>query len=245
MNPSKSGLSTAAKTGVVVVLVVLVLGVAYASSSLLKGGATSSYTAPSCAGSGAHGQTIGLLTLFACFSQMQISATLNTMSQPEGNFQQQAYAYNVLGTATWNSTPHMRVEFTIVGSGDDVVAWFNSTGGVDRFDIIGQKNYSGPGAPILAQSYTSAFGVIPAISNNATLLSMLSQSTENATMIGSTQLNVTTYHLPVPTPEYKSITAKYAAIPGTNLKILVYLDQKATDGTETIIQVQSVTKGAG
>jgi hypothetical protein len=242
MNPSKSGLSSAAKTGIVVVLVVLVLGVAYVSPSLLKGGTSSSAQSEVCSGSAGGSQNIGLLTLFRCFSQMQMQASLNTLNQPGGNFQSQTLAYVVLGTATLNSTPHTKVEFTVVGSGNDVVAWFNSTGGIDRLDVIGQRNYTGPGAPILAQSYTAGFGLIPVISNNATLLSMLSQTTENTTSIGPTMLNVTTYHLPVPTSVYKSITAKYATIPGTNLRLVVYLDQKTRDGTETTIQVQSVTR---
>jgi hypothetical protein len=246
MNRSKIGLSSGAKAGVVVVVVLVVLGGAYFAPSMLTGSGThttSSQSAMSCAGE--DGQAIGLLLLFACFSQMQMQTVLNTSGQPDGSVQVSNFAYLVLGTATENGAPHTKVEFSQPGSGSSgiVVAWFNSTGTVDRWDnVAGGRNYTGPGAAILAQSYTVGFGLIPAITNNATLLSMLSKTTANTTRIGPTQLDVTTYHLAAPTSLYKSITVQYATIPGTNLRLVVYLDEKTISGIETTIQITSLTK---
>ena len=246
MNPSKSGLSSAAKTGIVVVVVVLVLGGAYLAPSLSKGSAaqSSSHTLASCSSASGGNQTVGLPLLFACFSQMQVLETSNT-SPIGGGVSRQNVAYTVLGTASFNSSQHTKVKFSSVGSGstNDVIAWFNSAGVIDRLDVIqAGKNYTGPGAPFFALTYTGVFGLIPQLSNNATLLSMLSKTSQNTTSIGSTQLDVTTYHLVVPTSQIKSVTLKLATIPGTNQSFAVYLDEKAPDGSENTFQVMSVTK---
>jgi hypothetical protein len=246
MNLSKSGLSSAAKTGVIVVIVILVLGGAYLAPSMLKGGGTSttsSQSGASCLSTAGANQPIGLLSLFACFSQMQMDTIVDTQGQPGGTVERMTVAYLVLGTATENSTPHTKVEFSEPGSGgSNVIAYFNSTGVVDRIDIVGGKNYSGPGATILAQTYTTAFGLIPVITNNATLTSMLSKTSENTTSVGPTQLDVTTYHLTAPQAPYKSIIAQYATIPGTNVRFVIYLDEKTTDLTDTTVHVTSITK---
>ncbi len=191
---------------------------------------------------GAGGQNIGLLTLFNCFSQMQMQDTLNTMAQPDGSIQRQTVSYVVLGKAQFNLTQHTKVEFSQAGVGNSVVAWFNPSGVVDRLDVLGGSNYTGPGAAILAQTYTTAFGLLTTISNNATLLSMLSKSSESTMTIGPTQLDATTYQLPVPTPPYKTITVKYVTIPGTYQRLAVYLDEKTTNGAETTVEVLSITK---
>lgn len=244
MNSSKRGLSSAAKMGIVVALVVLVLGGAYLGPSLSKGGGqNSSQTVVTCSSQSGGNQTIELPLLFACFSQMQVQNSMNTGPNQGGVVTQEDLAYLVLGTATFNSTQHTKVEFSQVGVGDNVIAWYNPAGKIDRLDDLrGGKNYTGPGAPYFALTYTAGFGLIPQITNNATLLSMLSKTSENMTSIGATQLDVTTYHLVVPTHQIKSLTVKYAAIPGTNVRFAVYLDQKSTDGSETTIQVLSVTK---
>jgi hypothetical protein len=248
MSPSRNGLSGAAKAGAVVLLIVLVLGGAYFAPSLMRGGnatATSSGNGAACSGSDGGNQTVSLLALFACFSQMQLQVTSNTVALPDGSIQQQTIAYRVLGTASFNSTQHTKVEFSQVGglSSDDVIAWFNSRGVIDRLDVLqGRQNYTGPGAPFFAAIYTSGFGTIPALTNNATLLSMLSKTSENTTSLGPTELDVATYHLAGPTSQFKSVTMQIATIPGTSVRFAVYIDQKATDGSETTIQVQSVTK---
>jgi hypothetical protein len=244
MNPSKSGLSSAGKTGIVVALVLVVLGAAYLAPSMLTGGGTnttSSQPAGSSANPGSSTQAIGILSLFGSFSQMQLQNTFN--SQANGP-QQRSVAYLVLGKASLNSTLHTKVEFSTVGAGHNVVVWFNSTGGIDRVDVLGDRNYTGSGAYLLpmAQTYVTAFGAIPTITNNATLLSMLSKTSENTTSIGPTQLDVVTYHLAVPTPPYTSITVKYATIPGTNERLAVYLNETTTDGSETTVQITSLTR---
>src|SRR4029077_10732329 len=106
------------------------------------------------------------------------------------------------------------------------------------------RNYTGCCAYALPAitTYLSAFGLIPASAANATLISMLSQTSENMTTIGPSQMDVVTYHLVVPTHPYKSVTAKFATIPGTSTRFLVYFDEKLTDGSETTLQILSITK---
>jgi hypothetical protein len=239
MNPSASGLSSAGKTGVVVVVVIIVLGGAYFAPSLLTGTkSTSSLSAPTCSGTAAGSQVVSLPLLFACFSQMQVQeGTIQNGANAE-----QTLAYLVLGPAVYNSTQYNKVEFSKIGIGDNVIAWYDSTGSIYRLDIIGGRNYTGPGARYFAQLYTTGFGLISQMSNNASLLSSLSKTSENTTSIGPTQLDVTTYHLAVPTHPVKSLTVKLAAIPGTNLKFVVYMDELYTDGSETTILVSSVTR---
>ena len=248
MNPSKSGLSTMAGTGIVVVLIVLVLGGVYLAPSLLKGGSisTSTISSQTCVSNSNIGsnQTFGLVSLFGCFSQMQIQDTL--LDQGQGMVgavpQQLTFSYHVLGQAPFGSTQDIKVDFSQLGGNHEVVAWFSPGGIVDRLDIIGDRNYTGPGAAIFAQTFTSAFSAITTVTNNATLLSSLSKTSQNATSIGPTRLDVTTYHLAVPAPPYKSITAKYATIPGTYQRLAVYLDEKMTDGTEKTFQILSLAK---
>ncbi len=244
MNPSKSGLSTAGKTGIVVIVILVVLGAAYFAPSLMTNKGTQSTSTQSGGSSspGSGNQTFGLLTLFGHFSQMQIVVKSSVSEGGEPVVTQQSYAYQVLGRGTLNSTQYTKVEFSQPGPTDKVVAWFNPNGGIDRLDILGQSNYTGPGAALLSQVYTTAFGGIPLFTNNATLLSLLTKTSENTTSIGPTQLDVVTYHLAVPTHPYKSIVAEYATIPGTNQRFVVYVDERMTDGTETVLQVTSITQ---
>jgi hypothetical protein len=113
---------------------------------------------------------------------------------------------------------------------------------VNRVDVVGVRNYTGSGAYFLAQAYTSAYGLIPEISDNATLLSLLSKTSETTTSIGPTTMNVTTYSLAAPTGVYTSLTVKYATIPGTNVQLAVYVSEETTDGSTSTIQVTSLTK---
>jgi hypothetical protein len=242
MNPTTRGLSTAAKTGVVVVLIVIVLGGAYLAPSLSKGTSTTALSCGSGSNAGGGNQTLTLLSLFGCFSQMQLQITIS--DQAGAIPQQEIMSYRVLGQASFNSTQHTKVDFSQTGAANhEVVAWFNPGGVVDRLDILGGgRNYTGPGAAIFAQTYTTAFSIVTDTSNNATLLSLLSKTTENTTSIGGTQLNAATYHLAVPSPPFKTITAEYATIPGTHQRLAVYLDEKMTDGTRKTFQVLSLTK---
>ena len=228
-----------------VVVVIIVLAGIYFATTSLKGNQSTTIQGigrTSTFGSGGGDQTSGLLQLFGYFSQMQVQETSNTLALQDGRYDQQTVSYLVLGTGQWNSAAHLRVEFSTAGVGNNVVAWFNSSGGVDRLDILGQRNYSGPLATIEAQNYVSAFSQIQTITNNATLLSILSMTTENMTSIWPTTMDVVTYHLAAPRAPYKSITAQYATVPGTNEKIAVFLYEKATDGTEITMRVLSITR---
>ena len=242
MNPSRRGLSGAAKGGIVVILVLVVLAGAYFAPSALSGGSgTTTLSTVTSTASGS--QEFGLLSLFGYFSQMQVQTILNTATLPDGSLQKSTMSYLVLGKGTFDSVLYTKVEFSQLGAGNsNVIAWFNSTGVVNRLDIIGGRNYSGPGAAILAQTYTIAFGLIPVITNNSTLLSMLAKVSQNTTSIGPTKLDVSYYQLAAPTPLYKTVNVGYATVPGTNQRFVVYLYEKTLDGAETTVQVMSVTK---
>src|SRR5438477_2504052 len=185
MNPAKAGLSTGGKTGVVVVLIVVVLAAAYLAPP--KSGpnttdSTSSQPSGSAPSSGASTPAVGLLPLFGAFSQMQMQESVVDNSQggvgavPQGV----TVSYLVLGTAKLNSTSYTKVEFSQAGVPSNVIAWVNPKGGIDRLDVLGGKNYTGSGVPTLPMvaTYLSAFGLLPSLAGNATLISMLSKTSE-------------------------------------------------------------------
>jgi len=261
MNPARAGLSTGGKSAVVLVLIVIVLGATYLAPkpSGTTSSSTSSQLTVSAPSSGANTQAVGLLPLFGNFSQMQLQESAVDASQGGvGPIPQTVtVSYLVLGKATLSSTTRtvssttrvdfvqdLKVQFSQAGVISNVIAWINQNGGVDRVDILGSRNYTGSGAYTLpaVTTYLSAFGLISALAGNATLISMLSKTSENMNAIGPTQLDVATYHLVVPTQPYKSVTAKFATIPGTSTRFLVYFDEKMTDGSETTLQILSITK---
>ncbi|HUK75628.1 MAG TPA: hypothetical protein VLU99_07535, partial [Nitrososphaerales archaeon] len=233
----RRGISSGVKTAIVLVAVVVVLASVYEVPTLLT--PKKAAPPPVTCGSG----TFQLLSLFSCFSQMSLTTIVDTTSELQGTIETEMIAYQVLGQANYNGTSYTKVEFATPGVGNQVVAWFNASGVVGRIDLLTTgRNYTGPGAAILAQSDTTEFGLIPTITNNSTLTSMLSQTTENTTTIGSVSVGLTVYHLAVPTTPYKSITVEYATIPGTTQQMLVYLNEKLTTGESTTIQVTSLTK---
>jgi hypothetical protein len=243
MDTAKRGVSTAAKTTVVVALVFVALGVAYFTPALSTiGGASSTTLQPVGAGStsGSADQNAGVVALLAHFSQMDMQVTV--YSGQNAYTEQQSVSYLILGKVALNSTQYTKVEFTTVGVGNSVVAWFDPQGGIYRVDVLGDRNYTGSGAYILAQPYITSFSLIPTITDNATLFSMLSKTAENTTSIGPTLVDLSTYSLAVPTAPYKSLTVMYAVLPGTSEKIAVYLHERTTDGTDTTVQVSSLTK---
>ncbi len=236
MKHARRGVSAATKTAVVVLVVVVVLAGAYFSPSLLGGSKASTSTTP------AKGP-LTMLSLFGYFPQMEVTLALDTSQQAQGTYQVQTVSYNVLGKEYWNLTQHVKVEFSQPGTGDNVVAWFNPSGKVDRLDVLRENhNYTGPGAATLAQLDTSLYGYLVDTSNNATLLSMLSLSTQNSTTIGQTTLNITTYRLAVPNASYKHVTLQLAAIPGTEQRLAIYLDVKTTDQAEITMAVNSIAR---
>lgn len=237
MNPSKRGLSTGAKAGAVVVLIIVVLGAIYLVPK---------FTTPSQAqstGSNSAAEPItGMLSLFHDFSKMQASVNVNDPNN--GYTQVQNYTYAVLGKGTLNSTVYTRVEYTTVGLGDNVVVWYNSTGGIGELDVVGVRNYTGNGAGNLPfiTNYDSTFGALVAITNNATLLARLGKTSTVLTSIGPTQMDVTTYVMGGRFAPYSSLTIQIGTIPGTNVQLATELNEKTTDGVTSVVQVTSLTR---
>ena len=236
MNPSKRGLGSAGKAGAVVVMIVIVLGTIY----LL----------PRYTGSQSQGATsnavpekiTGLPSLFYDFTKMQISVDVN---DPLNSFvQTQSFSYTVLGKGTLNSTVYTRVEFTTVGVGNDVIIWYNSTGGISEVEVVGVRTYTGNGTSNLPfiTTYSGAFGALVSIGNNATLLSLLGKTSEDQTSIGSTKMDVSTYVLAGRSYPYSSLTLKLATIPGTDVQLITYIDEKSFQGATSLIQVTSLTR---
>ncbi len=240
MNPYKRGLSSAGKAGVVVVVVILVLGGAYFLPGLTKGGGSQQSTAGGGAVSTVGGnETIGLYSLVQAFSQMQLVVAISTPDQGASNT---TYSYSVIGKGTINSTQYTRVEFLTVGVGDNVVMWFNSAGRLGEVDVPGVRNYTGNGIVNLPYftTYANLFGIIPTITNNATLFSMLSKYSETTMNIGPTQADVTTYTLPAPKEGYSSLTVEVATVPANNVTLAVYLYARMHDGSTTQVEVSSL-----
>jgi hypothetical protein len=241
VNPSRIGVSSAGKRAIAAVLIVLILGGVYLATSFSKGGVTVSTTSFLAASSATPiANQTGMYSLLKPFPQMTVS--VDFYDEPDGLTENSTFSYAVIGTASLNSSEYTKVQFTTVGVGDDMIAWFNSSGDVNRVDVLGQKNYTGAGAYVLASAYTSAFGVIPVISNNATLLSLLNVTSLSTTSIGPTKADVTSYSLPAETATYASINARYAVIPGADLKLAVYLDENLRNRSTTLIQVTSITQ---
>lgn len=238
MNPSKKGLSTAGKAGAVVIVIVIVLGAAYLIPSLSRGGTQST---PSGSSSGTAPIT-GLPSLFAAFRQMKLS--FDTYDAMNDFVQNQSLSYTVLGTGTLNSTQYTRVEFATAGIANYVIAWFNSTGGIARVDVHGERNYTGNGVQNLPfiQTYINDFGYVVSLANNSTLISLLSRTSQATTSIGPTQMDVTTYLLESRFAPYSSMTLRIGTIPGTNAQLAVYVNAKETDKSTILLQVTSLTR---
>lgn len=119
-------------------------------------------------------RTLGLLSLFGYFSQMQVQeSTYDRSDGAQAYFDHHTVAYLVLGKASLNSTQYTRVEFSQTGVDTDVIAWFTQQGGVDRVDVLGVGNYTGSSGGIYMQVYILTFSLITGLSNNTTLLSLL------------------------------------------------------------------------
>jgi len=245
MSPARDGISSGGRIGIIVILILLVLGAAYLAPSMLgaRTSSTSSASVVSSSSPGADSQTVGLSSLFGYFSKMQV---LNFMSDAQDQndpiLQQTSVSYLVLGMGSLNSTQYTKVQFSEEGSSNTVVAWFNPQGGIDRVDVLGDRNYTGSTAGTHAKTYVSVFSSIPAALNNATLFSLLKKTSESMTSIGPTEMDVTTYELAAPHPPFIGVTAKYATIPGTNQRLVVYLDVKTDNSVENTFQVTSLTK---
>jgi hypothetical protein len=222
----------------------LVLGGAYLATSITGTGThltSSSQPSGSSANSTSANKTISLLSLFSSFSQMQLHEAAFDNSEAAPLIQQTTFSYLVLGKASMNSTQYVKVRFSEIGVNNDIIAWFNPHEGIDRVDIIGDRNYSGSSASIYAQKFLGAMSFVVGASNNSTLLSALSKTSQNTTSIGATKMVVSTYQLTTPTPPYLKATVSYATLPGTDTKIAVYFDQETNDFMETLFQITSLT----
>jgi hypothetical protein len=237
MNPSRRGLGTAGKAGAVIVMLVIVLGTLY----LLPRYSSSSQSQP--ATSNAVPEKItGMPSLFYDFTGMQVSAYIN---DPADDFvQNQSYTYTVLGTAKLNSTLYTRVEYTTVGVGNDVIVWYNSTGGINEVEVVGVRTYTGNGTRNLPfiTTYTGLFGSLVSVTDNDTLLSLLSKTSDGTAKIGATQMDVSTYMLYGRLYPYSSLTLKVATIPGTSVQLVTYLDEATAAGTSSLLRVTSLTR---
>lgn len=237
MNPSRRGLGTGAKVGAVLAVIVIVVGALYLlpmlSSSSPKGPVTNV---------GANGPS-GVYPLIQDFSKMTI--TVDTNDVPDQYAQNQTLAYTVLGKGAIGSTQYTKVEFVTVGQEADVVCWYNSSGGLGEVQLLGEggRNYTGNALATLPfiSTYTVDFSVFDKITNNATLFSELVPSTATTTTIGPTKAYVATYLLSAPTAVYSNIIVKYATFSGTNLRLAVYVYEKAPDKSSQTLEITSLT----
>ncbi len=186
-----------------------------------------------------NGQIRGLLNLFGNFSHLEISSSfLDEMNEDAGNA---SFSYVLLGRRVLNSTNYYRVEFQTPGTNTSEIVWFNPQGGIDRVDIPGEKSYTGPGAAFYTELFTNPFSALAALSNNATLLSGLLAKGISIETIGQTQIDVTTYGLAQPTSTYSNFTIKVATLPGTNVKLVIYLYQENRNGSYDLLRVVGLT----
>ncbi len=152
------------------------------------------------------------------------------------------FSYSVLGQTVLNATDYTKVEFTDMDANKSVIAWFSQQGVVGRVDVLGDKNYTGPNAPLYAQTFTSSFSSITTVSYNATLLSGLQRASESTQSIGPTQMDVATYRLATPNSAFSNFTVEIATVPGANVQLAVYSYQQTPDLSTSAFQVTSVTR---
>lgn len=241
MNPSKRGVGTAGKAGVVVLVIVVVAAAYLVVPSFSKGGGSQ----PTTSAGGPNpiaDQTQGLYPLLTTFSGMQLIVDINDVSA--SYIQNSTYSYSVLGKGTLNSTQYTKVDFATLGETHDTIAWFNSTGGLGELDVLGVTNYTGRGLYNLPyiQTYVNAFYALISVTNNATLFSHLTETTQTTKSIGPTKADVTTYVMQTRTRSISKATAEVATIPGTNIEMAVYLYEKLSDGSTYVFQVSSLTR---
>lgn len=72
------------------------------------------------------------------------------------------FSYAVLVTVV-NSTNYYKVELMDLDVNKSEVARFNPLGTVDRVDVFGDKNYTGPSALVRAQAFITSFSFISSL----------------------------------------------------------------------------------
>lgn len=249
MNPSKRGLSTSAKAGAAVIVIIVVVGVLYFDPGVLKLGSSPTTNASGPVSALGGNGTQGLYSMVRAFSQMQLAVDIN---DPNNGVSNMTYSYTVLGNMNSGSTQFTRVEFVTVGAGNAVIIWFyaNGNGSVGEVEVpqLGASgNFTrgqGPTNGLLNlpyyTTYANLFGVIPSLTDNATLFSTLTKYSEGAANVGPTQADVITYNLASHSATYSEITVKVATVAANNVKLVVYLYTKTHDGATQLIKVTSL-----
>lgn len=239
MANSRKGIGTGGKVAVVVVAVlVIAAGLVYADPGLFRG---SSSPPGQVVNVGATGSN-PTYALVQAFSKATVSVSENDVTNQFS--QNLTVAYTVIGTGTINGTQYTKVEFVTVGQQHNVIAWYSHTGQLGEVDVPGIRNYIGNGTvnlPYIA-TYDSYFGAFAQVTNNATLLSHLVESTSVSTSVGGMKAQVTTYVLGSPTPQLKDIVVKYATFSATNLRLAVYIHEMTPDGSSETLQITSLTR---
>jgi hypothetical protein len=240
MKFSRRALSQMAEIGVIILIIVVLVAAYFFVPALTKGGVsqTTSIGGPNPIAD----TTQGIYPLVTNFKDLTLVVDVNDASADY--VQNSTYSFSVLGTGNLNSTKYTKVDFSTQGQTHDTVAWYNSTGGLGQLDVIGLRNYTGNGLPQLPyiQTYANAFYGIISVTNNATLNALLTKTTQTGTSIGSTKINLATYTLEQRTSSISKVTEKVASIPGTNIVMMVYLNEKLSDGSTYIFQVTSLSQ---
>ncbi len=241
MKFSRRGLSQLGEIGVVALVIIVVVAAYFFVPPLIKGSASTTTTSIGGPNPIAD-QSQQIFPLVTNFKDMTLVEDINDVAA--GYVQNTTYAFTVLGKGTLNSTQYTRVEFSTYGETHFTVAWYNSTGGLGRLDIIGLRNYTGSGLVNLPyiQTYINAFYVLISVTNNATLNAHLTRTSQSATSIGDTKVNLSTYTLAERTPVLSKVTEEVASIPGTNIVMMVYLNEKLSDGSTYLFQVTSLKR---
>jgi hypothetical protein len=251
MKFSRRGMTTTKKIAVAIPLVLVIAAGVYVALGPGRLGippnASQSSSAQSSTGiasfSGVAGQPKGILSLFGNFSQMAVTTSYVVFA--DGEVQSSGtshYSYAVLGRAVVNSTDYHKVEFTNSDARTSEIAWFNPQGLVDRVDVLGDRNYSGPNAQAYAQSFVGVFSFIQSLSYNATLISGLHKTAEGMQSVGPMQMDVITYGLAAPSAAFANVTAKIATVPGTSTKLAVYWYQQDPTTSNTSLEVTSAAR---
>jgi len=171
-------------------------------------------------------------------------AVADVVNNPDEALTAENVSYAVLGHTLVNSTDYLRVAFTVVPGNSTTTLWFDQRGNVSVAEV-GDKNYTGTLAEVQSGFLTSYFSTT-FVDTNGTQLSGLQKTGDVLQDIGPTQMSVSTYELPPSSASTLAVnTVKIATIPGTNVRLLVYLNQVPSDpnGTTELFQVISLSKG--
>jgi hypothetical protein len=244
MRSSRRGLSQLGEIGVIALVIIVAVAAYVFVPPLVKGGGGSQTTTSLGGPNPIADTTHGIFPLVTTFKDLTLVLDVNDESAQYS--QNSTYAYTVLGKGTLNSTQYTRVEFSTLGETHFTVAWYNSTGGLGRLDVVGLRNYTGTEAALdnlpYIQTYVNAFYTLISISNNATLNALLTKTSQASGSIGSTKVNLATYTLETRTASISKATERVASIPGTNIAMMVYLSEKLSDGSTYLFQVTTLTR---